>query len=121
MSTENVELRPAQCRAARALLNITQPQLARLAGLGLSTVVDFEKEWRQVSAAAVETIQRALRAGQASNSSTRMEADQAYVYVNVPRKGPKLFEKSSAVACTMSLHLGNMLKLNRVIRLYVME
>ena len=31
---------------------------------GLSTVVDFEKERRQVSAAAVETIQRALcRAG----------------------------------------------------------
>jgi transcriptional regulator with XRE-family HTH domain len=61
MSTENVELRPAQCRAARALLNITQPQLARLAGLGLSTVVDFEKERRQVSVAAVETIERALR------------------------------------------------------------
>jgi transcriptional regulator with XRE-family HTH domain len=61
MSTENVEMRPAQCRAARALLNITQPELAKLAGLGLSTVVDFEKERRQVSLAAVETIQRALR------------------------------------------------------------
>jgi transcriptional regulator with XRE-family HTH domain len=61
MSTENVEMRPAQCRAARALLNITQPELAKLAGLGLSTVVDFEKERRQVSLAAIETIQRALR------------------------------------------------------------
>jgi transcriptional regulator with XRE-family HTH domain len=61
MSIENVEMRPAQCRAARALLEITQPELARLAGLGLSTVVDFEKERRQVSVAAVETIQRALR------------------------------------------------------------
>jgi DNA-binding XRE family transcriptional regulator len=61
MSTENVEMRPAQCRAARALLDITQPELAKLAGLGLSTVVDFEKERRQVSVAAVESIQRALR------------------------------------------------------------
>jgi transcriptional regulator with XRE-family HTH domain len=61
MSTENVEMRPAQCRAARALLNITQPELAKLAGLGLSTVVDFEKGRRQVSLAGVETIQRALR------------------------------------------------------------
>lgn len=37
---------PAQCRAARALLDWTQPQLANAAGLGLSTVVDFEKQRR---------------------------------------------------------------------------
>jgi transcriptional regulator with XRE-family HTH domain len=61
MSTENVEILPAQCRAARALLDMTQPELAELAGLGLSTIVDFEKERRQVSVAAVETIQRSLR------------------------------------------------------------
>jgi transcriptional regulator with XRE-family HTH domain len=43
---------------------MTQTQLASLAGLGLSTVVDFEKERRQVSATAVEAIQKALtRAG----------------------------------------------------------
>jgi hypothetical protein len=42
-------------------VDMTQPQLTELAGLGLSTVVDFEKERRQVSAAAVETIQSALR------------------------------------------------------------
>ena len=61
MSTENVEMRPAQCRAARALLDITQPDLAKLAGLGLSTIVDFEKERRQVSMDAVEVIKQALR------------------------------------------------------------
>jgi transcriptional regulator with XRE-family HTH domain len=61
MSTENVEMRPAQCRAARALLDITQPDLAKLAGLGLSTVVDFEKGRRQVSIEVVEMIQHALR------------------------------------------------------------
>src|ERR671927_174616 len=36
-------LSPAQCRAARALLRITQPELANAAKLGLSTIVDFEK------------------------------------------------------------------------------
>jgi transcriptional regulator with XRE-family HTH domain len=64
MSTKIVEMRPAQCRAGRALLDMTQTQLASLAGIGLSTVVDFEKERRQVSATAVEAIQKALnRAG----------------------------------------------------------
>jgi transcriptional regulator with XRE-family HTH domain len=61
MSTENVEMRPAQCRAARALLDLTQPQLAELAGLGLSTIVDFEKGRRQVSSSAIDAVQRALR------------------------------------------------------------
>ncbi len=64
MSTKNVEIRPAQCRAGRALLDMTQTELADLAGLGLSTVVDFEKERRQVSAAAIQAVQQALnRAG----------------------------------------------------------
>ena len=39
----------SQCRAGRALLDITQPALAKAAGLGLSTVVDFERERRAVS------------------------------------------------------------------------
>ena len=51
---------PAQCRAARALLDMTQTQLAEAASLGLSTVVDFEKERREVSEAAVEKMCRAL-------------------------------------------------------------
>ena len=55
---------PAQCRAARALLDITQSQLAHAAALGLSTVVDFEKERRQVSEEAVKAIRTAFeRAG----------------------------------------------------------
>jgi transcriptional regulator with XRE-family HTH domain len=59
-----VPMTPAQCRAARALLDITQSQLADAAGLGLSTVVDFEKERRQVSDDAVKAIRNALeRAG----------------------------------------------------------
>ena len=55
---------PAQCRAARALLGMTQSELAAAASLGLSTVVDFEKERRQVSDDAVTAMQGALeRAG----------------------------------------------------------
>ena len=55
---------PGQCRAARALLSITQSELARAAKLGLSTVVDFEKERRLVSDEAVSAMQIALqRAG----------------------------------------------------------
>ena len=64
MSTKIVEMRPGQCRAGRALLEMTQTDLADRAGVGLSTVVDFEKERRIVSAAAVKAIQDALiRAG----------------------------------------------------------
>ena len=61
MSTKIVEeITPAQCRAGRAFLEITQTQLAASAGLGLSTVVDFEKERRQVSIESVKSIRRAL-------------------------------------------------------------
>ena len=60
----STNMTPTQCRAARALLEITQPELANNAGLGLSTVVDFEKMRRQVSDGAVEAMQKALeRAG----------------------------------------------------------
>jgi DNA-binding transcriptional regulator YiaG len=51
---------PAQCRAARALLQMTQPKLAQVSGIGLSTVVDFEKDRRQVSEAARLALQSAL-------------------------------------------------------------
>jgi predicted transcriptional regulator len=65
MSTKIVEtISPSQCRAGRALLEINQTRLAASAGLGLSTVVDFEKERRLVSPESVQAIRRALaRAG----------------------------------------------------------
>ena len=62
MSTKNVEMSPAQCRAGRALLDMTQSRLGELAQLGLSTVVDFEKGRRQVSPAAVEKISKRIAA-----------------------------------------------------------
>ena len=61
MSTENVDLlTPGQCRGARALLDMTQPDLASAADLGLSTIVDFERARRPVSHDVVHVIRRAL-------------------------------------------------------------
>ena len=61
MSTENVDLiEPEQCRGARGLLDMTQPQLATASGLGLSTIVDFERSRRRVSAHAIHAIRNAL-------------------------------------------------------------
>jgi DNA-binding transcriptional regulator YiaG len=51
---------PEQCRAARAFLSLTQPDLAAAAAIGLSTVLDFEKERRQVSQAACDAMRTAL-------------------------------------------------------------
>ncbi|MDD9732480.1 helix-turn-helix transcriptional regulator [Mameliella sp. AT18] len=53
---------PAQCRAARAMISWTQPKLAEAAGFGLSTVVDFEKERREISVVAMMALQHALEA-----------------------------------------------------------
>lgn len=53
---------PAQCRAGRALLELTQPLLASAASVSLSTVVDFEKQRRQVSKRSVAAIRSALEA-----------------------------------------------------------
>jgi transcriptional regulator with XRE-family HTH domain len=61
MSTGNVEVISShQCRAGRALLDLTQPDLASRAGLGLSTIVDFERGRRPVSGAAIRAIRAAL-------------------------------------------------------------
>jgi transcriptional regulator with XRE-family HTH domain len=61
MSTKIVDtITPGQCKAARALLDLTQGELADAAMLGLSTIVDFEKERRQVSIVAIRAIRHAL-------------------------------------------------------------
>lgn len=53
---------PQQSRAARALLDLTQPDLAKAAGLGLSTVVDFEKSRRDLPTETLTRLQTALEA-----------------------------------------------------------
>jgi len=52
----------AQCRAARGLLNMKQPALAKAADVSISTVVDFEQGRRQVSDELVRAMQVALEA-----------------------------------------------------------
>ncbi len=51
---------PEQSKAARALIGMTQPQLAKASGLGLSTIVDYEKTRRKVAPDSVAAIQNAL-------------------------------------------------------------
>lgn len=57
-----VDMTPAQSRAARGLVSMTQAQLAIAAGLGQSTVIDFERERRAVAPASVAAIRAALEA-----------------------------------------------------------
>ena len=59
---KNVDITPAQSRAARGLVGMTQVGLAKEAGLGQSTVIDFERERREVSQAAREAVRAALEA-----------------------------------------------------------
>ena len=53
---------PMQCRAARALLDWTQPDLAEASGLSLTTVVDYESGRRRVSTEAADRMRAALEA-----------------------------------------------------------
>lgn len=53
---------PAQCRAARALIDMTQLELAEASGLGLSTIVEFEKQHHAATNASEVVIQSTLEA-----------------------------------------------------------
>ena len=66
----------AQCRAARALIGMNQPDLAAAASLGLSTIVDFERGRRAVSAEAISAIRDALEAA-------------GVVFIETDRRGPE--------------------------------
>ena len=53
---------PEQCRAARGLLNLSQWDLADAAGVGRSTVADFERAARSPTTENLAAIRRALEA-----------------------------------------------------------
>jgi transcriptional regulator with XRE-family HTH domain len=52
---------PKQCKAARSLLGWTQQRLAKSAGVGLSSLQDFEGERRATTAVVIGTLERALQ------------------------------------------------------------
>lgn len=58
--TENAPITPPQIRAARALLNWSQEELANKAQVSLSTVRDYEKERRGGEIGGLKTIRHAL-------------------------------------------------------------
>ncbi len=55
-----MEITPGQCRAARALLNWTQDELAKKVGVALRTIRDFENERRQPLKVVRSSIQQAF-------------------------------------------------------------
>ncbi len=52
---------PVQCRAARALLGVSQSQLAEWAGVGLRSLQGFERGERQIQSLAIEAVERILQ------------------------------------------------------------
>jgi DNA-binding XRE family transcriptional regulator len=59
-SVQGMEISPGQCRAARALLNWTQDELATKVGVALRTIRDFENERRQPLKVVRSSIQQAF-------------------------------------------------------------
>jgi transcriptional regulator with XRE-family HTH domain len=57
-----MKILPSQCRAARGLVGWTQRDLSERAGVGRSTVLDFESDARKPMAGTLEAITRALEA-----------------------------------------------------------
>ncbi|AWC22219.1 helix-turn-helix protein [Aminobacter sp. MSH1] len=51
---------PEQCRAARALVDLSREELANLSGTAHRTIVDFERAARQPRAATLDALRRAL-------------------------------------------------------------
>ncbi len=57
-----MDITAAQCRAARALINMTQDQLAEASRVSKRTISHFESEERQSVPSTLAAIQRALEA-----------------------------------------------------------
>lgn len=53
---------PAQCRAARALLSVTQQQIAATSGVSLRSINNFERSERGLMRANMAAVQSALEA-----------------------------------------------------------
>ena len=60
MTSSETTLTPAQCRAARALLNLSRDALADMAEVGVATISDFERGQRQPYERTLRDIRKAL-------------------------------------------------------------
>lgn len=54
---------PAQCRAARALIGLTQDDLAEASGVAKRTIASFEAEERQPYGRTIEALKQSLEIG----------------------------------------------------------
>jgi transcriptional regulator with XRE-family HTH domain len=61
-SERQAEMTPAQCRAARGLLDWTQSRLADVAKVAVSTVASFERNWKAPTPETIQAMQHALEA-----------------------------------------------------------
>jgi len=59
---EKLSIIPAQCRAARALLDWSQERLSKESGVGAKTIVDFEQSKRSPFARTVRDLRETLEA-----------------------------------------------------------
>ena len=82
--TSGMTLRPEQCRAARGLLAWSQDQLAKSAGVGNSTVRDFEKGRRVPLADNLAAVREALE-----KAGVLFESDGKHVGVKLKIKRGK--------------------------------
>jgi transcriptional regulator with XRE-family HTH domain len=73
---------PRTCHAGRALLKWSRADLAREAGVGISTVNDFELERREVSDETVMKMKAALQVGGVEFTGTK---HQPGLRLKVPR------------------------------------
>ena len=58
----DLAITPEQCRAARALLNWSQPDLAKAAGTGRSSIANFERGARTPHPRNLKTLRATLEA-----------------------------------------------------------
>lgn len=61
--SDKMTIIPAQCRAARAMLNWSQEELSKKAKVSRATIADFEREVRKPITNNLIAIQKALEEG----------------------------------------------------------
>ena len=81
---------PAQCRAARALIGMTTPELSQRAGIPMDRLAAFESEHGDLTALEIATLQSTLRAarvrfisGEAGSEGVRLSPDSDGAFIEL--------------------------------------